>query len=181
MDVKKFYPSIDHDILKGLLRRKIKDTDLLELLDEIIDSSPGVPIGNYLSQYFANFYMAYFDHWIKEVKCVRYYFRYADDLVILSSGKEKLHRLLWEIADYLREQLKLEVKRNYQLFPVSERGIDFVGYRFYHTHILLRKQIKKNFARMLKYAPCRESIASYWGWAKHCNSRHLLKKLEVSL
>jgi RNA-directed DNA polymerase len=84
LDIKKFYPNIDHQILKQLLRRKFKDEDLLWLLDEIIDSAPGLPIGNYLSQYFANFYLTYFDHWIKEVKGVEYYFRYADDLVILS-------------------------------------------------------------------------------------------------
>jgi len=66
MDLRKFYPSIDHKILKLLLRRKIKDNNLLWLLDEIIDSAPGLPIGNYLSQYLANFYLTYFDHWIKE-------------------------------------------------------------------------------------------------------------------
>lgn len=65
MDIKKFYPSIDHDILKKLLRKKFKDKALLVLLDEIVDSAPGVPIGNYLSQYLANFYLTYFDHWLK--------------------------------------------------------------------------------------------------------------------
>lgn len=87
-----FYPSIDHDILKTILRKKIKDKDLLWLLDVIIDSADGVPIGNYLSQYFANIYLAYFDHWIKEVKKVRYYFRYADDIVILGDDPKQLHR-----------------------------------------------------------------------------------------
>jgi len=90
LDVKKFYPSVDHDVLKQLLRRKIKDNDLLWLLDEIIDSTSGLPIGNYLSQYFANFYLTYFDHWMKENKRVKYYFRYADDLVILSDSKPLL-------------------------------------------------------------------------------------------
>jgi len=65
LDIKKFYPNIDHEILKQLLRKKFKDQDLLWLLDEIIDSAKGLPIGNYLSQYFANFYLSYFDHWIK--------------------------------------------------------------------------------------------------------------------
>src|ERR1700741_3403495 len=94
LDIKKFYPNVDHDILKQLLRRKFKDNDLLWLLDEIIDSADGVPIGNYLSQYFANYYLTGFDHWIKEVKKVKNYFRYADDLVILSSNKAYLHALL---------------------------------------------------------------------------------------
>jgi RNA-directed DNA polymerase len=177
LDIKKFYPNIDHHILKSLLRKKIKDNDLLWLLDEIIDSADGVPIGNYLSQYFANFYLTYFDHWIKEVKRVKYYFRYADDIVILDSNKPSLHTLLADIKNYLTENLNLTVKENYQLFPVAARSIDFVGYRFYHTHTLLRKSIKQNFARMIAKRKNHASIASYTGWAKHCNSNNLLKKL----
>jgi RNA-directed DNA polymerase len=177
LDIKKFYPNIDHQILKTLLRRKIKDQDLLWLLDEIIDSAPGLPIGNYLSQYFANFYLTYFDHWIKEQKRVKYYFRYADDIVILSSSKAELHGLLSDIKNYLNDQLKLTVKENYQVFPVASRSIDFVGYRFYHTHTLLRKSIKQNFARMLAKRKNAASIQSYWGWIKHCNGNNLFKTL----
>lgn len=176
LDIKKFYPSVDHEILKALLRRKIKDNDLLWLLDSIIDSAPGLPIGNYLSQYFANFYLTYFDHWIKEDKRVKYYFRYCDDMVILSGNKPYLHELLFEIRNYLQD-IKLEVKDNYQVFPIDDRGIDLVGYVFRHTHILLRKSIKQNFARMLKRNKNPQSIASYKGWAKHSNSKNLIKKL----
>lgn len=177
LDITKFYPNIDHDILKQLLRRKFKDKDLLWLLDEIIDSTTGLPIGNYLSQYLANFYLSYFDHWIKEEKKVKYYFRYADDIVILSTNKPYLHQLLSDIRDYLAKELKLKVKNNYQVFPVDVRGIDFVGYVFRHTHTLLRKSIKKRFAGMLKSNPNIQSIASYKGWAKHCDSKKLLNKL----
>ncbi|WP_265427859.1 RNA-directed DNA polymerase [Chryseobacterium sp. YIM B08800] len=177
LDIRKFYPSIDHDILKLLLKRKFKDKDLLWLLDEIIDSAPGLPIGNYLSQYFANFYLTYFDHWIKEVLRVKFYFRYADDIVILHSDKSRLHQILNLIKLYLEQNLKLEVKDNWQIFPVEKRGIDFVGYVHFHTHVLLRKSIKKRFAQMLKRNPKRESIASYKGWSKHCNSKNLIKKL----
>jgi RNA-directed DNA polymerase len=177
LDIKKFYPNIDHNILKSLLRKKIKDKDLLWLLDEIIDSADGLPIGNYLSQYFANFYLTFFDHWIKEIKRVKYYFRYADDIVILDRNKASLHTLLTDIKSYLTENLNLTVKENYQVFPVAARSIDFVGYRFYHTHTLLRKSIKQNFARMIAKRKNHASIASYSGWAKHCNSNNLLKKL----
>jgi RNA-directed DNA polymerase len=176
LDIKKFYPNIDHDILKHLLQRKFKDQDLLWLLGEIIDSAPGVPIGNYLSQYFANFYLTYFDHWIKEVKKVKYYFRYADDIVILSGEKGSLHKLFIEIREYLRHNLKMEVKSNYQVFPLASRGLDFVGYVFFHTHTLLRKSIKKNFARAIA-AGRKKCIPAYWGWTKHCDSGNLLKKL----
>lgn len=177
LDIKKFYPNIDHDVLKMLLRRKIKDQDLLWLLDEIIDSADGLPIGNYLSQYFANYFLTGFDHWIKENKKVKYYFRYADDIVILSGNKKYLHSLLGEIKMYLSEKLKLDVKENYQVFPVSERGIDFLGYRFYHEYVLLRKSIKKRFAKAVSKNKDRSVLAAYWGWAKHCNSKHLIKKL----
>lgn len=177
LDIKKFYPSVDHSIMKRLLWRKIKDTDLLYLLDGIIDSADGLPIGNYLSQYFANFYLTYFDHWIKEERKVKFYFRYADDMVILSDNKPYLHALLDEIRTYLQVNLKLIVKDNSQVFPVKDRGIDFVGYVFYHTHTLLRKSIKQSFARAVAKGGNPQSIASYKGWAKHCNSKNLIKKL----
>lgn len=175
-DIKKFYPSVDHDVLKALLRRKFKDKDLLWLLDEIIDSAPGLPIGNYLSQYLSNFYLSYFDHWLKEQKGVKYYYRYADDVVILDSDKARLHALLVEIKVYLAS-IKLDVKENHQVFPVASRGIDFVGYVLYHTHVKIRKQIKKNFARKLSRNPDHASKASYLGWLSHCDAKHLTKKL----
>lgn len=143
LDIRKFYRSIDHAILKKLLRRKIKDTDLLWLLDEIIDSAPGLPIGNYLSQYLANFYLTYFDHWLKETKFVKYYFRYADDMVILGAIKPELHQLLYDIRTYLGIELNLQLKSNYQIYPVEKRGIDFVGYKKFRTHTLLRPEIKR--------------------------------------
>lgn len=179
LDVKKFYPSIDHDVLKSIIRRKIKDKDLLWLLDEIIDSAPGVPIGNYLSQYFANLYLAYFDHYLKEELQVKYYYRYADDMVILAPNKPELHALKKEIGRYFNDNLKLKLKENHQVFPVQSRGIDFLGYRFYHTHVLLRKSIKQRFARAVsrKRGNIIQVHAAYYGWAKHCNSTNLLKKL----
>lgn len=186
IDVRKYYPSIDHAILKKIIRRKIKDVDLLELLDHIIDSTSGVPIGNYLSQYFANLYLAYFDHFIKEVVGIKYYFRYADDMVFLHADKAYLHSLLVQINDYLNQDLNLKLKGNYQVFPVAARGIDFVGYVFYHTHTLMRKSIKRNFCRRVVKLNKRSSInirdykhmiCSWYGWAKYCNSVHLLKTI----
>lgn len=177
LDIKKFYPSVPHDILKTQLRRKFKDADLLWLLDDIIDSAPGVPIGNYLSQFFANFYMTPFDHWIKEQRKVKNYFRYADDMVFLSGSKEELHQLLAEIKQYLEVNLKLTLKGNYQIFPVESRGIDVVGYVHRHDHVLVRKSIKKSFARSVAKRKDRASIASYQGWMKHGNCRNLTKKI----
>jgi retron-type reverse transcriptase len=191
IDIRKFYPSIDHDILKQIVRRKIKDIRLLSLLDEIIDSvSVGVPIGNYLSQYFANLYLAYFDHWMKEKKSVKFYFRYADDIVILHHDKQYLHGLFKEMQSYLAENLKLEIKSNWQIFPVNARGIDFIGYVFYHTHTRLRKCIKHKLCRRLARINKRrksftqeefkQAICPWWGWAKYCNSINLINKLSKS-
>lgn len=113
MDIKKFYPSINHAVLKRILKKKIKDKKLLKLLGEVIDSADGVLIGNYLSQFFANLYMAYFDHWVKEELKVKYYYRYADDIVILSDNKNQLRSWLVAIKLYLTHELQLKLKDNY--------------------------------------------------------------------
>lgn len=177
IDVKKFYPSIDHDILKGMFLRKFKDWNFLNMIFEIIESAPGVPIGNLLSQSFANLYLTPFDHWIKETMKVKNYFRYMDDIVILAPDKDQLHRLLAQIREYWKTKLKLTIKENYQIFPVASRGIDFVGYVHYHQGLtFIRPGIKKRFIRMMSHNRRKASIASYCGWFKHGNCIHLQKK-----
>lgn len=169
LDIRKFYESIDHDILKSLLRKKFKDTNLLNLFDEIIDSNEvGLPLGSLVSQYLANYYLAYFDHYLKEQLKIRFLFRYMDDVVILSNNKEELHYYLAEIKEYLKT-LKLEVKGNYQVSPVDKRGIDFVGFRHYTTHTLLRRTIKQNFIKS-------KNRERWNGWLKNCNSINLRRK-----
>lgn len=172
LDIKKFYPSIDHKILKKLLRKKFKDQDLLFELDKIIDSisnsninklnlsqeeqqiycqqGKGLPTGSYLSQYFANYYLAFFDHWLKEELHCKYTIRYMDDIIILSDSKKFLHEVLNKIINYLNNNLKLSVKSNYQIFPVDARGIDFVGYRHFRGYKLLRKSTYKNAKKKAK-------------------------------
>ena len=184
IDIKKFYPSIDHKILKKTLRYKIKDPDLLTMLDEIIDSSPGVPIGNYLSQYLGNIYLNTFDHWIKEEKNIHYFYRYCDDVVILASSKTFLKELLYEISGYLKLNLNLEINPRYQIFPTRLRGIDFVGYRFFGDYILLRKSILKRMKQKLiplaKFCEVTKHdlnvVASYNGWLMWCNGYRLMNK-----
>lgn len=185
LDITKFYPSVDHFIMKSIIRRKIKDVKLLNLLDEIIDSAPGLPIGNYLSQFLSNLYLSYFDHWLKEDKQTKYYYRYADDIVILGADKQYLHSLFLDIQNYLSTNLNLRINANHQVFPVEKRGIDFVGYVFYHTHILMRKGIKKRLCKQaaklnnknLSVKDYKQRISPRLGWAKHCNSKALLKKI----
>lgn len=185
IDVRKFYPSIDHGILKQVIRRKLKDPDVLWLLDGIIDSASGVPIGNYISQYFANLYLSELDHLLKEDVGVRYYYRYADDIVLLSDSKEYLSGVLVYINHYLNDSRLLTLKSNFQIYPVESRGIDFVGYVTYHTHCLARKRNKQGLCRELaalrkKGLPDEEirlRVASRMGFMKHCDSNHLLKIL----
>lgn len=184
MDIRHYYPSINHDILKGIIRRKIKDQRALRLMDEIIDSAPGLPIGNYLSQTLANVYLAYFDHYMKEVLGVQYYFRYVDDIVILSGDKSLLHG--YRVAAGKRlAALGLELKDNYQVFPVDARGLDFLGYIFRHNYIRLRKRIKHNLflrlavlrSRGYNIKKFRRAVGSYCGWLKYTNSKNLTKTL----
>lgn len=154
IDVKKFYPSIDHDVLKQIVRRKIKCPDTLALLDQIIDSAAGVPIGNYLSQYFANLFLAYFDHWIKEEVGVKYYFRYADDMVFLHNDKAFLHDLLTQIDAYLRDNLHLTIKANYQVFPIAKiAAIRRAGAGFRRVRFLPRTQANPQ-EHQEEFLPC---------------------------
>lgn len=169
LDIQKFYPSIDNEILKTLIRLKFKDKQLLKLLDNIIDSTKGVPIGSYLSQFFANFYLTYFDHWIKEDLKIKHYFRYSDDIIVLCDCKKELHGVRLKISDYLSKNLELTVKENYQVFPIKSRGIDWVGYVHYHNHTLVRKRIKLNFIRS-------KNRKNHYGWLKHADTKNLLTK-----
>lgn len=177
IDIKKFYPSIDHDILFRLLQRKIKDKDLLNLLKEIIESAPGLPIGNYLSQYFANYYLTPFDHWLKETLGVKYYARYLDDMVFFSDSKPYLHRLQAQIRGFLETELKLVLNRKRQVFPVDARGVDFCGIVFRHEYRRLRKRIKKNFCRNIARGKNRESISGSMGWMQYANTKNLINKI----
>ena len=185
LDIKKYYPSVNHDILKKVIRRKIKCPNTLWLLDEIIDSTNGIPIGNYLSQYFGTIYLSGLDHFIKETLEVRYYFRYCDDMVILMSNKDKLWDIFRAINKYC-ETLSISLKENYQVFPVDIRGIDFLGYRFFHDFTLLRKSIVLRFQRRIRYIKSKRnkvsrlnvvnSIMSYYGWMTHGDCRQLFTK-----
>lgn len=191
IDISKFYPNINHKILKTLLMKKIKDRKVLELLFRIIDSYPGekgVPIGSYLSQYLANFYLTYFDHWLKEKMGVKYVVRYMDDIVIFHWSASYLHWLLDRMDDYLKNNLDLTIKPNWQVFPSNIRGVDFVGYRFFFDYKLLRKKTcKKMKKKMLQIKEKQDagqllnyrewcSGNSYIGWLIWCDSWRLFEK-----
>lgn len=176
-DIKKYYPSVNNNILKELLKRKFKDGDLLNLLNEIIDSNRGLPIGNLSSQFFGNFYLSNFIRWLKQDLKIKDLFCYCDDIIILGNDKDELRKILNLSIDFLYKNLKLELS-NYQIFPIQSRGIDFLGYVIYHDVIYLRKSIKLKWIKMLKYYPNKKSKSSYNGWLIHCNSINLRRKYE---
>jgi len=188
-DISKFYPSVSHEILLSLIKRKIKCEDTLELLVEIVRSPGGsnnIPIGNYLSQYFANIYLNGLDHWLKEVCGAKYYIRYGDDGVVLSSNRDYLVRLKANIEFFLEEELELTINPKSRIIHVDSQGIDFLGYRTYRTYSLLRKSnVKRLKTRIQAIVPHPEmfgpqnivsSIISILGWLSYCNSYNLANK-----
>lgn len=195
MDVRKFYPSIPHDGLMAMLKTQIKDRRVLTLLEEIIRSvdvsapGVGVPIGNYLSQWFANLYLSPADHRFKEVYRVKYYHRYCDDIVTLGPDSHELHDIRIDFDTWLRATYQLDLKGNWQVFPVADRGIDFVGYRMFPEKTLLRKGTKKRMAAKLspqaiehspgKYAAAQRAVAAYDGWTSFGSTHDLREKLLV--
>lgn len=188
-DVSKFYPSVDHDILLSLIKKKIKCSDTLWLLEEIIRSPGGhknIPIGNYLSQYFANIYLNEFDHWLKERCGARYYIRYGDDGVILNSDRGYLVDLKSQIESYLHDKLALRINPKSRIIKVDVQGIDFLGYRTYRTYALLRKSSVERLKRKVEAIVAHPeefgpqhiigSIVSILGWLSYCNSYNLANK-----
>lgn len=191
IDIRKYYPSIDKQILKEKYARLIKDKDVLFYIDELIDSTPGpagVPIGNYFSQYSGNLYLSSFDHWVKEEKHIKWYYRYMDDMVFLASTKEELQALIGPVIRYMRDELHLTVKENWSIFRVDDRGIDFIGYVFRHDSIRLRKTIVQTLVKVSRAIWLRAKrgllinyhmycgINSICGWLKHCDSGGLRAK-----
>lgn len=145
LDVRKFFASINRNILKEQFAARFADKKTIEYVNTLIDEPPtqipnhGLPLGNYTSQWFANMYLSDFDHWVTQTLKAPHYIRYMDDIVILAKSKEILRGYLREIEWYFTSKLDITIKKNYQIFPVKARGIDFIGYRIWHDRVLLRK------------------------------------------
>ena len=153
LDVRKYFDSINHQILKSKLRRIFKDDKLLRLLDAIIDSyetkpSTGIPIGNLTSQYFANYYLSDLDHYITEELRVPVYVRYMDDMLIFAPTREKLVNVVEVIKSYVEKNLSLELKPS-QIVNVNG-GVSFLGYSLAPYRINLNGRSKKRFVSKLR-------------------------------
>ena len=180
-DIKQFFGSISHEILKKMLSQCIHDKKMVDLLYKIIDVTDiGLPLGFYTSQWLSNWYLQGLDHYIKEQLKITHYVRYMDDLVLFGSNKRKLHKARASIERYLKNELDLELKNNWQVFRfdyISKGGhcgrdLDFMGFRFFRDKTVLRKTIMLKATRKAKAISNKDKatlydirqILSYLGW-----------------
>ena len=180
-DIRKFYDTVKQDYIKYCIRRVFKDRRLIGILDCFVSTlDEGISMGMRSSQGLGNLLLSvYLDHYLKDRYGIRHFYRYCDDGVIGSGMK----LILWEQRKLVYDRVEAigqQVKRNDRVFPV-ENGLDFLGYVIYPDHTLMRKRVKKNYARRLKRVRSRkrrvEIVGSLWGMAKHGDCWHLLEKL----
>ena len=192
IDMKKFFYSINREILKTIISKKIKCSKTLNLIYKIINSSPsekGLPLGNITSQLFANIYLNEVDQYCKRFLGIKFYVRYMDDIVIILPNKEKTNEVVNLIKKFLTNKLDLEVNVNKtKTFPISQ-GVNTIGFKIYTTHRLLRTDSKKRIKRKMgKFKKLIRNnkltiekvecmLNSWLGHARNGNSYNLIKKL----
>lgn len=194
MDIKHFFDTVDHNVLKAKLAAVIKDNRFLAVLYEIINATDkGIPLGFYTSQWLANWFLQGLDHYIKEELKASLYIRYMDDMVIFGSNKKELHKKRNAIETYLNQNLNLEMKENWQVFrfDYKDKGgkhhgrfLDFMGFKFYCDHVGIRKTIFSRICRKAIKFSKQEHISvyearqmlSYLGWIKHTDSYNAFNK-----
>lgn len=215
LDISKYFYRISHRILKKILCKKIKDERLLSILFGIIDckhtpfglppgKSPedvpleerlfdvGMPIGNLLSQMFANLYLNELDQFCKRVLGIKFYVRYMDDIIILSNSKAQLHEWRWKIDSFLETELELSLNKKTCIRPINQ-GIEFVGYRLWPNRVTLRKSTTLGIKRSLKcmreqyknyeitFDEVTQTFNSYIGMLEHTDSGELLAALYTDM
>lgn len=192
LDIKKFFESVDHNVLLSIVQGRIRDEDLLWLLKNILKSfskEKGIPIGNLTSQLFANIYLNELDQFVRQKLRIRYYIRFADDFIILDSCKDDLYRYTGILAAFLRDRLKLRVHPEKIILRKFTQGIDFLGYIVLPHYILPRTKTKNRIFRKLKERiedfksgeiseySLSQSIASYLGLLEHADSFEFTRDL----
>lgn len=182
IDINKYYHNIDHNLMKLCLRKYIKDSTLLHILDNFVDMlDEGLSIGLRASQVFGNLFLG----WLLDMplKCkyrIKFYYRYCDDIVILGPSKEYLWEVHLLVVELLKDS-KLTIKSNYRVAPLSE-GLDFLGYVIYNgIYSKVRKRIKKNAQRKISHVYSKgrrqEIVASIKGYCLHCNGHNLFNTI----
>jgi RNA-directed DNA polymerase len=178
-DIRKFFASIDHEILVSILKGYIPDENIIRLLENIISSfhstkeSVGLPLGNLTSQLLVNIYMNEFDQYMKHKLKTKYYVRYADDFVILSQDKIFLEALIPKISEFLSDKLKLSLHPDKVFIKTLASGVDFLGWVHFSNHRVLRTATKKRMMKRVRENPKPETIVSYIGLLKHGNGNKL--------
>lgn len=183
MDIRKYFDSVPHEIVEEKLRKQIHDKRFLNVLLEILNvNDSGIPLGFYTSQWLANWYLTELDHYIKEKLKACHYIRYMDDMVIFGPNKRKLHKMRKAIDDYLRSKLGLQLKGNWQVFPIDVRFLDFMGYRFYRNRVTLRRSIMykacRKATKVSKGKPTIfniKQVMSYLGWFSDTDTYFIFK------
>jgi len=188
-DIKKFFASVDHEALLTLLKEKIKDSNIIWLLEQIIYSfhsdkgeGKGMPLGNLTSQVFANIYLNELDQFVKHKLKAKYYMRYADDFVFLLSNRNEFHQYTSILVNFLKDNLKLELHPKKIILRKLEWGIDFLGYIVLPYYILPRTKTRKRIFKKIKEKISSEnfnqSLQSYLGYLKHSSSYKLTESLK---
>lgn len=199
-DVKKFFATVDHGILYGILKKRIKDQDTLWLLNEVIESfasehsnlfeKKGLPIGNLTSQLFANVYMNEFDQFMKNELRIKYYLRYTDDFVIVSDSEKYLKRLIPKIKNFLETKLSLSLHPEKVYIRRLSQGIDFLGYLNFLNHrqmrarterrifIKLKARVREFRADKISKLTLEQSLNSFLGVMSHANTWKISQRLQ---
>ena len=212
MDVEKFFYRMDHEILMKIIRKKINDKDTIALLEHYVchasrafglplgTKSPldisesemlwdvGISIGGGLSHMYGNMYLDQLDQIAKRQERIKYYIRYMDDIIILSSNKEALHKYKKQFSDFLENELRLRLNSKTSIRPISH-GIEFVGYRIRPNNVKIRKSTSLRIKRHLKFVKeqyrnyeidlnrARSTLISYKAFMEHCDCKALEKKI----
>jgi RNA-directed DNA polymerase len=175
-DIRKFFASIDHDILLRMVSRAIPDTDINWLVSQVVRSfhstevGKGLPLGNLTSQLLVNIYLHEFDLFVKHALRAKHYIRYADDFVILSEDRVWLESLCPRIADFLQSKLRLKLHPHKVRISTVAAGVDFLGWVHFSDHRVLRTTTKRRMRRRLAAAPDEATIRSYQGMLLHGNA-----------
>lgn len=186
-DIRKFFASIDHEIMLRILKTYIQDERIVNLLEIIIrsfstrqDLAVGLPLGNLTSQLLVNIYMNEFDQFVKHKIKAKYYVRYADDFVFLFGDKNHLKDILSKVSEFLETKLKLSLPPNKVFIKTLASGVDFLGWVNFPHHRVLRTTTKRRMFSKLKVSDVGEStIQSYRGMLSHGNGYKLGKEIDI--
>lgn len=189
-DVKSYFFSIDHDILYNIIAQKIADPKVLWLTRVILDSTenPGIPVGSYTSQWFANLFLHQLDMFVKHQLRVKKYVRYMDDFILVFPNKEAAQKALTEIDRFLSTELRLQLNQKTQILP-AKNGVNFCGYKIWPTHMKIRYDSKRRIKRKLRKFEYKlkngeitgeqfaQVLNSWLGYAEKADSYHLVHKI----